>query len=169
MMNALSKIIDNEFEKLNDRWPKLNDCWPVAIVDDVVNDIFGGKTSIWTGHEKPSYPMNVIRVKNDKGETTAYRLEFALAGFDKQDIGVHVNGDFLNITASRADERAGKDTETVEYGGISYRKLSMSYRLLENADRDQIKSRFQNGLLSITIPVKEQHPAEEEGRSIEIE
>ena len=63
--------------------------------DELMGEFFG-KPSCWVGKEKPNYPMNVIRViKND--EIVAYRLEYALAGFNKDDIKISVNGDVLKI------------------------------------------------------------------------
>ncbi len=156
MMNALTKLIDNTVPSR---------MFP-AILDDFFSDDFF-KPTAWIGREKTSYPMNVIRLTDEKGATTGYRLEYALAGFDKNDIKVHLDGDLLKIDASRP-ERVANDGEYAEYRGISYRKLSMSYRLMENADREQIKSKFQNGLLAVTIPVKQQSVVDE-GHLIEIE
>jgi HSP20 family protein len=135
--------------------------------DEIMNDFFG-KPAYWVGKEK-TYPMNVVRIiKND--EVVAYRLEYALAGFNKEDIKISVNGNILKIEASMPkeiiDDEKEDDGEIIVYNGISYRDMSLSYKLMENADKKNITSKFENGLLKITIPAKVEA---EDFNTIEIE
>ena len=145
------------------RFPFMNN----SMFDEMINDFFG-KPTFWTGKEKSNYPMNVIRIiKND--EIVAYRLEYALAGFNKEDIKISVNGDVLKVEAKMPKpivDEDDKDGEVIIYQGISYRDLSLSYKFMENADKKNITSKFENGLLKITIPAKVEA---EDFNTIEIE
>lgn len=135
--------------------------------DAIMNDFFD-KPSCWTGKEK-NYPMNVVKIiKND--EIYAYRLEYALAGFEKSDIKISVNNNILKIEASHNEncdkEADDENCEIIAYNGISYRNMSISYKLMENADKKNITSKFENGLLKVTIPTKVEA---EDFNTIEIE
>lgn len=117
--------------------------------DDLLDEFFS--TPAWFGKEKVSYPMNVVKIKKD-GEITGCRLEYALAGFDKDEINLSLDGDVLKIEAEHKKEE--QEDESYQHNGIAYRKLSAAYRLMDDADKDAITSDFKNGLLSITIPLK---------------
>lgn len=147
----------------HNRFPFMN----YSMFNEMINDFFG-KPTFWTGKEKSNYPMNVIRIiKND--EIVAYRLEFALAGFNKEDIEISVIGDVLRVATKMPKpiiDENNENEEEIIYQGISYRDLSLHYKLMDNADKKNITSKFENGLLKITIPAK----VEVEGfNTIEIE
>lgn len=135
-----------------------------SVFDEIMNDFFG-KPSCWVGKEK-NYPMNVIKIMNN-GEVSAYRLEYALAGFNKNEIKISVNNNILKIEAIHNEDKNEEDNcEIMAYNGIAYRNMSVAYKLMENADKKNITSKFENGLLKITIPAKVEV---EEINTIEIE
>ena len=144
--------------KRNSFYPFINN----SVFDDIMNDFFG-KSTCWTGKEKLSYPMNVVRIMKDD-ETIAYRLEFALAGFKKEEINISISGDVLKVEAIHNINN--NEDEIVEYNGISYKNLSSSFKLMKYADKTNITSKFDNGLLLITIPSKVEV---EESKIIDIE
>jgi len=144
--------------KRNGFYPMMNQ----SLFDDVMNDFFG-KSTFWTGKEKLSYPMNVIRIIENE-ETIAYRLEYALAGFKKEDIKISISGDILKVEATHKNNE--NENEIVEYNGISYKDLISSFKLMKYADKANITSKFDNGLLLITIPSKVEV---EESKLIDIE
>ena len=134
------------------------------MLDDVFNDDFF-KPTRWA-KETSMYPMNVVNVTKD-GKTVAKRLEYALAGFKKDEIKVSLKDGILTIEAEHSPfENEG---ETTEYNGISYKKMSMSYTLTDNADDNAITSKFADGLLSVTIPLKKEEPAVDCTKYIDIE
>lgn len=96
-----------------------------------------------------------------------YLLEADLPGFDKQDIHLDVTGDTLTIQAerhSKAEEKDNKDRIVrVErsYGAYS-RRFDLS-----QVDAQNIRAKYENGVLSLTLPKKEGvQPA---SRQLEIE
>ena len=141
---------------------------PTSLFDKFFDEVFDNdffKPTRWA-KESSTYPMNVVNVKKD-GKTVAKRLEYALAGFEKNEIKLSLKNDILTIEAEHNPSE--NDDETTEYNGISYKKMVMSYSLMDNADTDKITSKFSNGLLSITIPFKEALPPVDESKYIDIE
>ena len=127
------------------------------------NEFF--KPTRWA-KEASAYPMNVVNVKKD-GKTVAKRLEYALAGFAKNEISISLKNGVLTIEAEHNQD--SNENETNEYKGISYKKMAVSYSLMDNADEDGITSKFENGLLSITIPFKKEEPPVDDSKFINIE
>ena len=142
-----------------------------SVFNEFIDEFFNKPTSL-IGKEKISYPMNIIKVV-ENGAVSAYRLEYALAGFKKDEIKVTINKDILKVEANhntdtiettenteKTDESKDNYNETI-YNGISYRNLSMSYKLMNNVDKENISSKFENGLLEIVIPAKRENDKED--------
>ena len=103
-------------------------------------------------------------------------LEINLAGHNPKDVEITVSGDKLTVESvkkAREWEKASKTFFNHLLGKLEYEyidtddsnkdeRFSQSWQLLE-ADRDKITSSWDNGLLLITIP-----PKEEECRKIKI-
>ena len=140
---------------------------PTAFFDNFFNDFDNSifKPTRWA-KETSSYPMNVVNVTKD-GNLVAKRLEYALAGFDKSEIKLSLKNDILTIEAEHAPAEA--EDESHEYRGISYKKMTVSYQLMDNADKKAITSKFSNGLLTVTIPLKKTEPEIDESKLIDIE
>jgi HSP20 family protein len=87
-----------------------------------------------------------------------------LSGVDPKDIDVSVSGNTLTIRASRerhSDER-NQESERRE---ASYGTFERSVTLPHEVKSDQIKAKYENGVLELTMPV----PNEMAGRKIPIE
>ena len=88
----------------------------------------------------------------DKGDS--YLLEADLPGFDKKDIKLDINGDWLTINAERHSEHEEKDKKDKyiccerSYGSYS-RRFNVS-----GVKTDEIKAKYDNGVLKLTLPKK---------------
>ena len=101
----------------------------------------------------------------DRGED--YLLEADLPGFDKSAISLNIDGDMLTVTAERHSDY--EDTEK-KNGYVrcerSFGKYSRSFDISE-IDKDNIKAKLDNGVLSVTLPKKKEVLPEQ--RKLEIE
>lgn len=90
---------------------------------------------------KVHYDKNNIEIKTD--------LVFAVAGVNRSDINIKLDGDYLTINI----EQTKKDEPNVEYirRGLSHRSMTKKF-YLNNVDKKQIESNLENGLLTITLP-----------------
>lgn len=112
----------------------------------------------------PFYTTDVfpydIKVSKDKdGNITKTDLIFAIAGVGKGDVNIKVDHDWLTVSIEQSEET--KD-ESVEYvrKGLSHRSMVKRF-YLRDADKQNIKSKVENGLLTITIP-----PSPESGKRV---
>ena len=90
-----------------------------------------------------------------KDEGDHFELEADLPGFDKNDIHLDINGDTLAIHAERHMEHEEKDEKKKyihcerSYGSYT-REFDVS-----NVKTDEIKAKYENGVLKLTMPKKE--------------
>ena len=96
-----------------------------------------------------------IREEGDK-----YVLESELPGFDKEDIHLDLDGDYLTISAQHSDQKEESDKEG-KY--LRRERSTSSYRRSFNiaaCDSDGIDAEYKNGILTVSLPKrKEQEPA----------
>lgn len=96
-----------------------------------------------------------------------YLLEADLPGFDKKDIHLDISGDVLTIQAERHSKVEEKDKkDRVIRVERSYGSYSRQFDL-SSVNTEQIKAKYDNGVLALTLPKKQDTlPA---SRTLEIE
>lgn len=87
-------------------------------------------------------------------ENNEYHIDIDIPGFDKKDISIEVKDGYLNVKASK--EKDEKEE------GKNYIRRERSYGVYQRSfalgdlDVDNIDAKFNNGILSIVIPKKEE-------------
>jgi len=103
-------------------------------------------------------PYNINQVKDNK-----YKIEVALAGFDKKDIAVEAKENTLTIRSKRED-KTNEEVDGVVHRGIASRQFTRSFALGDNIKVNDAK--LENGLL--TVDLEREIPEEEKPRLIEV-
>ena len=86
-----------------------------------------------------------------------YEVEIDLPGFKKEEITIELNEGYLTITASKGldeDEKSkqGKIVRQERYAGVMQR----SYYVGEQLTTEDIKAKYEDGVLKLEIPKKEE-------------
>jgi len=94
-------------------------------------------------------PANIVE------KTGAYQVELAAPGMDKADFNVKLDGKILSISA---EKKAATETENEkmirkEFG---YRSFKRSFTLDEKIDATGITAKYENGILKLELPKKEE-------------
>lgn len=93
-----------------------------------------------------------IRVE-DYMEDNHYVLRAELAGMDpEKDIEITVGSGYITIRAERSDKTEGKRRTEFRYGSFT-----RTVPLPLSADEEDVKAMYHDGILTITIGMKEQH------------
>lgn len=96
-----------------------------------------------------------------------YLLEADLPGFDKKDIHLDINDDVLTVSAERHSKIEEKDKkDKVVRIERSYGSYSRQFDV-SGVKTDEIKAKYDNGVLKLTLPKKEK--IESNSRRLEIE
>ena len=86
-----------------------------------------------------------------------FLLESDLPGFDKKDIRLELNGDTLMVKAERRSKTEQKEKDKIVRMERTYGSYSRSYDLT-GIDAEAIKAKYENGVLQLILPKKEQLP-----------
>lgn len=110
-------------------------------------------------------------MKTDIRETDgSFELDIDMPGFNKEDLKAELKEGYLTISASTNKDNGEKD----ENGRYIRRErdvgsCSRSFYVGEDIKQDDIKAKFENGILKISVPKKEAQPKVEEDKHIAIE
>ena len=98
----------------------------------------------------------------------SYEMEMDLPGYKKEDLSLGLKNGVLTVTAVRKSENENKD-ENGRYIRREryYGSCTRSFYVGKNLHQDDIKARFENGVLSLTFP--KNAPQVEENHTIAIE
>ena len=91
-----------------------------------------------------------------------------LPGFSKENVNAELKDGMLTVTAetnSEKEEQEGTYVRKERFSG----KCSRSFYVGEEIQEEDIKAKFDNGTLQITVPKKIEQPKLEESRSISID
>lgn len=126
---------------------------PALFNDSWFNSLFGDFEKAF---EIPNavYPYNVKAITNENGDPSSYEVEVALAGIGKNNINVKVQDNRLHINIGKEESEEENETTYVRKG-ISRRKGNLTFTLNENTDAKNITSTYTDGLLRVTVPVKQ--------------
>lgn len=105
-------------------------------------------------------PYNVIHSK-DKNE---WYLEFALAGFEKDDITITTDKNVLTVSGETKEDKDLPEDIRYVYKGIAGRKFTRSFNLPEYAE--VAKAELKNGILTIDLVIN--IPEEKKPKTITI-
>ena len=115
-----------------------------SVFDDAFNNFF----TDFPRHMRQStrgYPVADI-YRNEEGSTV---MEFALAGFTRDELNVDVQPDKRSITVSAASS-IGDENDSRRIARRSFTKTYVNYD--DNLDLSQAQAGFENGLLTVTVP-----------------
>lgn len=86
---------------------------------------------------------------------TSYSLEVAVPGFIKSDFKIHLDAGVLTISTERAEE-ATKENNKVIRREYSTKAFKRSFTVDEKIESENISARYENGILLLELPKKEQ-------------
>ncbi len=133
---------------------------PRIFNEDLFDDLFSFPEMREFGNmEKKLYGHRAGRLmKTDvKEEENQYDVKVDLPGFAKEDINLELNDGYLTISAKKnmnndKNDRKGRLIRQERYSGSMQRSFYVGEELTE----EDIKASFKHGVLSLTIPKKEQ-------------
>lgn len=99
-----------------------------------------------------------------------YEIEMELPGFAREEVKAEINDGYLTISAEHNDSKDEKD-EDGKYIRKEryYGKCQRSFYVGDQITQEDVKAKFENGILKINVPKKEVKPEIEEKKYIEIE
>lgn len=125
------------------------------------------------GKKNPLYGKNADRLmKTDVRELDGgYEVDIDLPGFKKDELNLQLESGYLTIQASKGldkeqkDEQSGKIIRQERYAG----SMSRTFYVGDEVTEEDIKAKFEDGVLRLEIPKKDPGKAVEQKKTIAIE
>jgi len=120
-------------------------------IDSVVDDFLNTIPNIWNdGYNGINLaPVNIHEAAN------GFHLEVSVPGINKEDLKVNVDKGLLTISYDKKEETKQEDYKTVRRE-FSNRSFKRSFTVAEQVDADNIQAKYENGILKLFLPKKEQ-------------
>ena len=142
-----------------------------SLFDDFMNDFAFPAFSDFRDMEKALYGKHARNLmKTDVQETDdSYVVDIDLPGFQKDEIQVQLENGYITVSAAKGLDKNEKDKEgkyirRERYSG----NVSRSFYVGNKVQKEDIHPKFENGILSFTVP-KEQKAVENNSHYIAIE
>ncbi len=115
----------------------------------VLSDFFGADDLTFDRLLKKDFTPAVNVAEDEK----KFEIEFAAPGMRKEDFKISIDKGILTVSAERKEEKEEKKKNYTrqEY---SYNSFSRSFTLPENVKEDDIKARYENGVLKLDVAKK---------------
>ena len=119
----------------------------------------------------PGVPANGLMKTDVKEKKDAFELAVNLPGVKKEDIQAELNDGYLTISATHGSDKEDKDGDGRYIRRERYYgSASRSFYVGEDLTQEDIKARYEDGVLTIDIPkVEPKKPEVEEKKYIAIE
>lgn len=93
---------------------------------------------------------------NIKESPEEFEVEVAAPGLNKNDFKIELDHDLLTISSEKEVENETKEGQHFSLREFSYQSFSRSFTLPSTADSEKIGAKYDNGILRIVIPKKEE-------------
>lgn len=115
-------------------------------------------------------PPNTVMKTDVKETEDGFVLDIDLPGYTKDEVKGEIKDGYLTVSAFKSSEKEDKDEEgkyirRERFAG----NCSRSFYVGENITEEDIKAKFENGILKVSIPKKAKEPEVEQKKFISIE
>ena len=114
------------------------------------NDMFDWSTRNFSATNTTLPSVNI------KESTDDFEIEVAAPGLDKKDFRIELNHGVLTISSEKKNENETKRGQQFTRREFSYQSFTRSFTLPETVYDEKISAKYDNGVLKVIIPKKEE-------------
>lgn len=96
-----------------------------------------------------------------------FNMQLAAPGLEKNDFAIRVENDYLIVSAEKKTEKEETEKRFTRRE-FNYSSFKRSFQLEDSIDREKISAAYENGVLNITLPKKEESWKKPSATTIEI-
>lgn len=129
--------------KLNNR--------PAKNFENMFEDFFNTFPSAWGNSQKEIYGLPPVNIHETKD---GWHLELSAPGRNKEDFKIQLEKGLLTISFEKQEETKSEDYKTISRE-FSIKSFKRSFSVDEKINTDNIQAKYENGVLKIFLPKKE--------------
>lgn len=129
---------------------------PSIFSRDFMDDLFDMPQRTYT----KSYSANGLMKTDIKESEEGFTVEMDLPGFCREDISAELKDGYLTVTATakKAEENTSDKKEKYVQKERFHATCNRSFYVGDNMKQEDIKAKFENGVLTLQVPKKEEIP-----------
>jgi HSP20 family protein len=116
--------------------------------DFFTRDLFNWPSNSSTGTTIPK--VNIYETDSE------FHVEIAAPGMTRDDFKVELDYNMLTIASQKSYENVEDDKKNFQRREFSYQSFERSFNLPDSAEADKINAKYNDGILSLVIPKKEE-------------
>jgi len=124
---------------------------PVATVFD---DFFRPFNE-WFGNSGPMMRTLSVPSVNISEDSEQYKVALAAPGLKKSDFNIKVDGNMITISSEKEEKRDEKEVKFTRHE-YSYSSFSRSFTLPDEVNLDKIEAVYSDGVLTLSLPKREE-------------
>lgn len=123
--------------------------------NSLFEDLFQNIPSTYMKNDWNAAFSNGFVPVNIRETAEAYEVEVVAPGMDKSEFKVNIENNLLTISGEKKTENK-EETERQVKREFSFRAFSRSFTLDDTIDSSRIAAKYENGILHLTLPKKEE-------------
>lgn len=133
-----------------DLWKRNWDPFSPRSLDKIFEDFY---TPRWSKQNEKAAMSPSVEVNETKN---MYTMKFDLPGVPKDQIKIDLHDNMLTVSGERREEKKEEDKDKKTFlSEVSYGSFMRSFTFPEGVDAERTEAKFENGVLSLSIPKKE--------------
>ena len=138
------------------------------LLSELMSDPFDAFFDAATAPVQAMQKMSPSLMRTDIKETDAgFELTIDLPGFKKDDVQAELKDGYLTIAAQTQSESEDKDEKGTYVRKERFSgKCSRTFYVGDDIEEDDIRAKFEDGVLKIAVPKKQEQPKLEEKKTI---
>lgn len=123
-----------------------------APFNSLFDELFNNFPATWGRDTNQAYAVVPVNIHETN---EGYHLELNAPGRNKEDFKVNVENGLLTISYEKKESQEQKDYKTIRRE-FSFRSFKRSFTIDEKINADGIQARYENGVLKLYLPKKEE-------------
>lgn len=120
-------------------------------ITNVFDELFHSFPATWGNDLRNNAAALVNITEGDNG----YNLEFNVPGRNKEDFKINIDKGLLTVSYEKKSEAETKELKSVRKE-FSFQSFKRSFSLDEKINADGIEAKYENGILKVFLPKKEE-------------
>lgn len=117
-----------------------------SVMDELFKDLMGGTQYV----QKAVPPVNIKETEQE------FTIELIAPGLKKEDFNIELDNDLLTVSSEIKSEKTEQEEGKFTRREFSFSSFKRSFSLPETVKEEGINASYQNGILAITLPKKEE-------------
>jgi len=119
------------------------------------DDFFNTELTDWRrrNFSAPNSSLPKVNVKEDEN---GFTVELAAPGLGKNDFKLHLEHNVLSISSEKEEEHTEEEKGKYTKREFAYHSFTRSFTLPDSADAEKINAKYDNGILTVAIPKREE-------------